>query len=350
MRFMVDSALLDQSDDWVVPPHNCPTGECDWEGYWTMAACTRCADITDRLERVCTPYKPATGNSSASGGCDVFLPNGLSTFNAPEISLSQGWDPARNIMVMNTTLEPLVYNNFSDNFVTVQIIMGFDPDQLLQDNEHLLTPYVITESSPLVARECAIVPCVQNQTFFLTSKPESAVLFPEMKILQEWDTYTIGSDLGTGSISATVDFPLPDAEFAVDGQRTVTNVPTFGGHWYQDIRDWLREYLTGVTYTQFDTIKAFWEFDTEVHEDSVPTQYHPPLTAILENSHMNRWGEAYCLRDDNNTRPDVECAMHKLAAGITNAIRTHAWQVLPADRKAAIGKSFEPVQICHAQW
>ena len=49
-------------------------------------------------------------------------------------------------------------------------------------------------------------------------------------------------------------------------------------------------------------------------------------------------------------RPDVECAMHNLAAGLTNGLRTDMWEVLPESRRVAAGQSFAPVQICHAQW
>ncbi|KAH6689792.1 hypothetical protein F5X68DRAFT_230399 [Plectosphaerella plurivora] len=80
VKAAVGTALLDASNDWVVPPHHCPTGECFWEGYYTLAACTRCADITDRLEKTCAPYEPAGIDTPATGGCNISLPSGLSTF------------------------------------------------------------------------------------------------------------------------------------------------------------------------------------------------------------------------------------------------------------------------------
>ncbi|KAH6689082.1 hypothetical protein F5X68DRAFT_275074 [Plectosphaerella plurivora] len=354
-RYMIASALSDDSDEWVVPPHNCPTGECDWEGYYTLAACTRCTDISDRLTRKCTPYKeagidPENGEFPASGGCEVSLPNGLSTFNIDVPTYDPAYNPGRNIMVMNTTLEPFIYTDLKGHFVTVQIILGLDPNQpasSFANNTRQLSRYRITEDSPLIARECAIIPCVQNQSFFLTSKPDSSILEPEIDVLREWTNFKWDPLAG----QALVDFPGGNITYddQTAAQRLLSHYPYFGGDWYRDIRDWLGLHLTAFT---FGNSPEQTDWAMTVTRSRLPEgqDYDSTLASIMNNTHTGRWRNSYCLLADNSTRPDVECGMHKLAAGITNAMRTAAWEVPRNARKIAEGQSYSPQQICHAQW
>ena len=46
--------------------HTCPTGNCTWSSFTTLAACNRCDDITNKIEKVCD------NNES----CVLSLPNG----------------------------------------------------------------------------------------------------------------------------------------------------------------------------------------------------------------------------------------------------------------------------------
>ena len=257
MKYTIGSAIVDESNDWIVPPQNCPTGECDWYGYVTLAACTRCTDISDGLTRTCTPFKDATANSSASGGCEVSLPNGLSLTNVPEALNRDGWSPARNVFVMNTTLDPLVYD-YKNHFATVQSIMGFDPDQMptnSTDGPQPLKPYMITENFPLVARECAILPACKSRA------SSSARSGRRPRNPRRADPQGMGQlhPHGHGRldlIDVQVEFPETDANMTSQQQQQWLAPPYFGGEAYKSLRDWLRDYLTAYTFTYMTRQRA----------------------------------------------------------------------------------------------
>ena len=254
-------------------------------------------------------------------------------------------------MVMSATLQPLVYSNYSDNFATVQIIMGFDPDQATQNDTQLLNPFIITENSPVIARECAIVPCMQYQNFDLRSKKDSAVLIPDMFIIQEWDNYSTVNNSETGRPTVSINFTAADVNLTIPIEQTTFWAPDVGGDWYQSIRDWLRHYLTAVTHSASPTAPYESTFVTMLSPTDDDSYFFStdPLTAIFQNSHTKSWRKSYCTVE-NNTRPDVECAMHKLAAGITNAMRAQTWEDLPGHRITARGIAYAPEQIIYAQW
>ena len=46
--------------------HTCPTGNCTWPAFTSLAVCNRCLDITDRIEKEC----------DGNGSCVVSLPGG----------------------------------------------------------------------------------------------------------------------------------------------------------------------------------------------------------------------------------------------------------------------------------
>ncbi len=53
-----------------VPPYDCPTGNCTWPGFSTLAVCSSCVSMTDYMRRDCAS---SNGNSS---DCGWSLPNG----------------------------------------------------------------------------------------------------------------------------------------------------------------------------------------------------------------------------------------------------------------------------------
>ena len=46
--------------------HTCPTGNCTWPAFTSLAVCNKCLDITDKIEKKC----------DETGNCVVSLPNG----------------------------------------------------------------------------------------------------------------------------------------------------------------------------------------------------------------------------------------------------------------------------------
>ena len=53
-----------------VPPYECPTGNCTWPDFSTLAVCSSCVSMTELMQKDCSNYN---GNSS---DCGWSLPNG----------------------------------------------------------------------------------------------------------------------------------------------------------------------------------------------------------------------------------------------------------------------------------
>jgi hypothetical protein len=53
-----------------VPPFDCPTGNCTWPDFSTLAVCSSCVSMTDYMERDCN------NNNGNSSDCGWALPNG----------------------------------------------------------------------------------------------------------------------------------------------------------------------------------------------------------------------------------------------------------------------------------
>lgn len=353
----INSALNDENEEWIVPPHDCPTGECKWDHYYTLAACAHCEDITHLLTTNCTEYKPADANSTASGGCEVSLPNGLSTFNSIEGMDRTNWDPARNLMVTSSSHTPLFYTNYTGHMATAQAIFALNPDEPPTDFQNKTTPikpYMITKDSNPIARECAIIPCVQQQNFTLKSRPNSNVLIPTMIIEQQWDRYTTGVEQIENYTYpwALVDFPVANMTKGTKQLQTWTESVDsnyFGRQTYMELRGILPTYLDTITFTRYNSTSTS-EIQS-VHQYDNYSLESPEATAILRNSHPGRWNQTYCIEADNvTTMPDFVCAMHKLAAGITNGMRIPEWEYIPSQRPKAEGVMETPTQICFAQW
>jgi hypothetical protein len=54
-----------------VPPFDCPTGNCTWPGFSTLAVCSSCVSMTEFMQRDCN-----NNNNGNSSDCGWALPNG----------------------------------------------------------------------------------------------------------------------------------------------------------------------------------------------------------------------------------------------------------------------------------
>lgn len=86
--FSMTSAVLSgltQSDTVVAQQtkHNCPSGNCTWDTFQSLAVCSACTDLTNRLNRVVVLF--TTKCDFDHSKLTLFqLPNGLVLGNAIE--------------------------------------------------------------------------------------------------------------------------------------------------------------------------------------------------------------------------------------------------------------------------
>lgn len=66
--------------------HNCPSGNCTWDIFQSLAVCSACTDLTDRLIKITVSFKTTCFNTHVN--LIVYrLPNGLDLTNVFEEEL-----------------------------------------------------------------------------------------------------------------------------------------------------------------------------------------------------------------------------------------------------------------------
>lgn len=97
MQSAVSEGLI-QSDSWVTQQirHSCPSGNCTWDTFTSLAICSDCHDITDRMEK--TDY----GNYR--------LPNGLRSFHDRNVLMSAYSTSLCNRTVSFTSFDTLLWS------------------------------------------------------------------------------------------------------------------------------------------------------------------------------------------------------------------------------------------------
>lgn len=125
--------------------HNCPSGNCTWDTFQSLAICSACIDLTNRLNRIIVPFVTACNNGNIN--LTVFrLPNGLGLTNTVE------GDPPLAWMV-----------GFGTNNGSQSISFG-SKDTLIWSMTmvRVLNPEALWPSSPVIAAECGLWYCVRN--------------------------------------------------------------------------------------------------------------------------------------------------------------------------------------------
>jgi hypothetical protein len=181
---------IDPNGNWATASYFCSTGNCTWSNYNSLGVCARCSDLTSKLTKSCTP-EPGIDPVGVTG-CDVSLPNGF--------SLGGDEKSRYNIMAMNTSLQPLVYTNYSSPIAIIQSITAYDT-------------FFVNSSTPINASECALVPCVlsydnasvyQSPSFEKFGFNEGLFLEYAQNI---WDNYTIDNSLPFPQNATTINIP-----------------------------------------------------------------------------------------------------------------------------------------------
>jgi len=143
------SSLFDTNDhiinpDWSTPLTWCRGDICWFQPTPTLSVWTYCTDLTSRLTKTCR------GDS----GCDLALPNGFSLGNG-----TSGTTLAAVSTIQSSGKSAMVYKEYEQNNTYISIFhsIGVHADDLLTTSR-------ITESTRIVATECAIVPAVVTYT------------------------------------------------------------------------------------------------------------------------------------------------------------------------------------------
>ena len=208
------SAILEglcQPDAWISQQtqHACPSGNCTWDSFYSLAICSACNDVTDQIEKIQVGIpegsvgQPPEGEQSDQAFMYV-LPNGL---GGNYENLMTGWGSVdRNESVSFTSLDTLIWS------MTMMNVTSKDK-------------HIGDVSVSVSAIECGLWYCVnsyqaavENGKFTETIRPA-----PSKKNPDSWLPLT---NNGTASVAAPFEFvfdELPPAE-------SLSNGTTFDGY------------------------------------------------------------------------------------------------------------------------
>jgi hypothetical protein len=153
-------------------PFNCPTGNCTWPAYESLAVCSQCYDVSSGFERIQT-YGTLFSNlhevglgfaAGVFGNATVFrLPNGLM------IDSLDGWNPnghstgeakiAPNATVLMTTFGT---GNTSQTVSMQAVDTLIWSTTMLRANPDPKKPRAVWPNIPVMATECAVFYCVKK--------------------------------------------------------------------------------------------------------------------------------------------------------------------------------------------
>lgn len=223
MKAAIMSGMLttnDSSRQYVIPSQ-CPTGNCTWQSYQSLAVCSSCADLTKSLT--------STRQKNDTGVLIWQLPNGLS-LETPD------WELGVTMTVNNTqqtnpindsSYASLAFTNFSFPPLDVFVILGNYTGEVAAGNDN-------TKGGPY-ASECILDFCVQN--------------------------YTASSSNGTFIETASSEPLFMDARSSPCNDVNPGSSAPNGGCSVQQ---------NGLNYTvDYDSIKSFWFYLNDVFAGTV---------------------------------------------------------------------------------
>lgn len=160
------SYLAVWSSEFGIQPQ-CPSGNCTWPIYKSLAMCSKCADLTSLATLNCpTPEWHNTGNmsSSYSGKCEVLLPQGHSSATNVTLNVADG-------TIQNTDLQTaMVWEVYNDDYYDNKTYLSINAPQMVLAEASLgLDAGKIANKTNMVpgiyiehVTECAISYCIQD--------------------------------------------------------------------------------------------------------------------------------------------------------------------------------------------
>lgn len=300
---------------WSTPNYYCATGNCTWEDYSTLGVCSRCADITSKLEKTCNVMTfPGLNNAT---GCDVSLPNGF--------SLSGSGQQLNRVFAASANYDSLVYSNYTAALAHVQTIGRGDDSPL------------ISQSTPMRALECVLFPCVidfKNSTVY--NSPDfakygaNAVSYDECaeRIL---DNFTLGNG-STTSLSSSQAHGGPE-------------IYGMSANAHKALSGYLKSMFNGFEtkdFTYGDPNGTYANNQTR----TVKMDTRPVIQSLLA---LPMRGFCYDIFN-NQLNDSISCTMQDTARAMTKVIRDYQFNATSFDQYATIGVTYTMLPTVEVAW
>jgi len=304
----------DNLNGWSIPSYYCSTGNCTWTNYSSLGVCSRCADITTKLNKTCTSHVADLKNAT---GCDINLPNGFAL---------GGLQGARNnLLAASTDFSPLVYGNYTSPLAIIQSIWANDSTLFVND------------STPIIASECVLVPCVIKYASAVVSSSQDLArlglnIIPYSEsadsIIDDYTFNSANSSTSTG----------PTLNVAKNGNEPTTY------HMSEDA-------YTGLTYYLQSMFNGFVSANGNV-TSYLGDNKTRPLQADVQDTMQSLYSPDFSCYDvyGNLVYNMVACSIINVAIAMTTVIRNDAFNSYDFSHYSAIGTTYHPNTTVDVTW
>lgn len=300
MKANIYASLFNAASGWNIPRYSCPSGNCTFDPYASLGVCAQCTDLTDKLERNCDNFN----NVNQSTWCDAWLPNNF--------TLKRDDNPKYNLDVMRIGTPELAYVEDYQNLLRPIAIV----DAITAFGSHL-----VNKSTPLVASECALTPCVRIYNSTVTNGR-----YTEKLIGDPFIGYIVDPETEDSIVPLDVDHDLGIwAE-----NYTIPYNTNHGMAFY------VTDLLNGNVGTQGDT-----DYEYESSSAGQGQATDTPTADIMQAIFLGNYSG--CATPENGNI----CAMENLAEGMTKAIRDYAGT---QNSLLTEGHVFVPMTFVQANW
>lgn len=110
---------------------NCPTGNCTFPVFQSLAVCVKCVNITDLVAKMCNhsifALPDTSGETLELVSCNYALPNGLAINQTSQLNETAGGPSSgifRTTIAATAELDPAIPVNSTASFITMNILRG----------------------------------------------------------------------------------------------------------------------------------------------------------------------------------------------------------------------------------
>jgi hypothetical protein len=302
----------DPFGDWSIPNYYCTSGNCTWSEHSSLGICSKCADISSKLNKTCNAHASDLNNAT---GCDVALPNGFN-LGGPEGS-------RRNLLAASTDYSPLVYNNYSRPLSIIQVIAAYN------------TLFVNT-STHINATECVLTPCVINYNIsYLWTSPTSRV--DGFFGIPFWEIVESTNDNYSFSTSAPP-WNGPTLQIGADDNQRINYQMSQPS--YSTLSYYLQALFNGYVITNGTSVS----YQSDNKTRPVPGDAADAMQALY--APIESCSDIFF----NPIYDPASCTIQWGAWAMTTVIRNTYWQDLGLNTYFTAGETYLPLQLVRVSW
>lgn len=342
---------LDQAMENVIQQgsFNCPTGNCTWPPFESLAVCNRCADVRGRLERIVSDSGQYSGLGEdkdsvaiiADSGTAFRLPNGLYLDNAngwkygtarTNVTTIRGFEGEISGAVIMTTLGTANATETMSAYDVDTLIWSMSMIRAIPDATSVAWPDL-----QLSAMECALFYCVNNYEFKVSdgtlTVANEQVLDAE-RAKGSWDAGNFIESLNESVLESIAFHQYYSGVHRTD----LTLVSPGSGRQFN------------ISQAAVDSISSYYQstFASELHDLSISNSETGRFNGYFMNSSQIQYKPS--VMQALFASQDLNATFTTLAASMSNAIRTGSDEPLDGIENIVTGSKGELTTFYRVVW